>query len=286
MWAKRLLRVLSILAVIFLGCIGRQNPAAYHEQSPEAAEGGREVEKNGDVRVFSPGIPTYSFRIIHAFPHDRQAFTQGLLYREGALFESTGLNGLSSLRRVELESGRVLQQIPIAPEYFAEGLALFEDKLYQLTWQSQKLFVYSAQSFELQAELGYTGEGWGLTDDGRFLIMSDGTHQLRFCDPAGFQVKRTVAVLDGNSPVSQLNELEYVKGEIYANVWQTNRIARIEPASGRVSGWIDLTGLLSAADRTGTEDVLNGIAYDRVNDRLFVTGKFWPKLFEIQLVQK
>lgn len=201
------------------------------------------------------------------------------------LYESTGLYGRSSLRRVALETGEVLQQRDLPAEYFGEGLALFDGRLIQLTWQNNTGFVYDAASFALQQTWTYPTEGWGLTHDGAHLIMSDGSATLRFLDPRTFQAQREVLVTDGGRPVGLLNELEYVNGEVFANVWQTDWIARIDPQTGRVLGWIDLSGLLAPEERQAA-DVLNGIAYDAQNGRLFVTGKLWPKLFEITLAPR
>jgi glutamine cyclotransferase len=224
------------------------------------------------------------YRIVHTYPHDPQAYTQGLLYEDGYLYESTGLNGRSSLRMVDLETGRVLQRTTVQANYFAEGLAPWGSTLIQLTWQSHIAFVYDRFSFRLLHTFNYEGEGWGLTEDGKNLILSDGTANLRFFDPATFREVRHIVVKDHGTQITQLNELEYVHGEIYANVWHTDRIARISPASGKVLGWIDLTGLLAPGQVTDPEAVLNGIAYDATNDRLFVTGKLWPKLFEIKII--
>lgn len=225
----------------------------------------------------------YGYRVVNTYPHDSQAYTQGLIFRDGFLFESTGLNGRSSLRKVKLETGEVLRQERIDPQYFAEGLADWGGRLVQLTWQSNVGFVYDLATFRLQRTFRFTGEGWGLTRDGSRLILSDGTDTLRFLDPATFQARGQVSVRDGGVPVKDLNELEYVRGEIYANVWHTDRIARISPESGRVVGWIDLAGILSSVYQLDSEAVLNGIAFDAVQDRLFVTGKLWPRLFEIKL---
>jgi glutaminyl-peptide cyclotransferase len=230
--------------------------------------------------------PTYTYEIKHVYPHDPAAFTQGLIFRDGILWESTGLNGESSLRKVELETGRVTKKVDVPAQYFAEGMTVFHGRVYQLTWQAQKGFIYDPDTFQQVGEFAYTGEGWGLTHDSDYLIMSDGTNRLRFLDPITFETKRTISVALNNRPVNELNELEYVKGEIYANVWQTDRVVRIDPQTGKVLGLIDLTGLLPAADRTAATDVLNGIAYDEAGDRLFVTGKLWPKLFEIRLSKK
>jgi glutamine cyclotransferase len=225
-----------------------------------------------------------TYRIVHTYPHDPQAFTQGLVYVDGYLYESTGLNGHSSLRMVDIDTGRVLQEQPVASQYFAEGLTNWGSTLVQLTWQAHVGLVYDRFSFRQLRTFSYTGEGWGLTQDAKSLILSDGTAQLRFLDPTSFQPIRQITVTDRGRPVTELNELEYVRGEIYANVWHTDRIARISPQSGKVLGWINLAGLLPAAEHSTAEAVLNGIAYDGAHNRLFVTGKLWPKLFEIQIV--
>ncbi len=230
--------------------------------------------------------PVYGYKIVHVYPHDHSAFTQGLEYRGGFLYEGTGLNGRSSLRKVELESGKVLEAIQLDSRYFGEGITLVEQRIVELTWQSHRGFVYDLNTFQMIRDFDYPGEGWGLTNDGRQIYMSDGTAQIRCWNPSTLQETRRITVHDGPQPVESLNELEYVHGEIYANIWQTDRIARIVPADGRVSGWIDLSGLLTAGDRLEGADVLNGIAYDSLGDRLFVTGKLWPKLYEIQLVRK
>lgn len=230
--------------------------------------------------------PVYGYEVVNAFPHDAEAFTQGLIFHDGALVESTGLERRSTLRRVELQTGKVLQKVDVPRDFFAEGLTLFNGKLYQLTWKGEKGFVYDPQTFEKTGEFTYTGEGWGLTHDAESLILSDGSDKLRFIDPSTYRVRRTVGVADGGRPVFALNELEYVRGEVYANVWHKNLIARIDPQTGRVKGWIDLSGLLRPGETTDPEAVLNGIAYDEAGDRLFVTGKLWPKLFEVRLKQK
>jgi glutaminyl-peptide cyclotransferase len=236
------------------------------------------------VATASLAFSADTFRVLHTYPHDPQAWTQGLVYVDGHLYESTGINGRSSLRMDDLETGRVLQTAPVPAKYFAEGLAAWGSTLIQLTWQSHIAFVYDRFSFRQLRTFHYDGEGWGLTQDGKNLIMSDGTAILRFFDPRTFREVRRVLVTDRGTPVTQLNELEYVRGEIYANVWHSDRIARISPATGRVLGWIDLAGLLPVDQRSDPEAVLNGIAYDAVHNRLFVTGKLWPKLFEIQVV--
>jgi|DewCreStandDraft_1066081.scaffolds.fasta_scaffold01967_7 glutamine cyclotransferase len=226
------------------------------------------------------------YEIVRVYPHDPEAFTQGLVYDGGYLYESTGLHGRSSLRKVELETGRVVKIHHLPPEFFGEGLTLWRDHLIQLTWHERTGFVYEKETFRLLRTFTYATEGWGLTHDGRHLIRSDGTATLYFLDPETFHEVRRLQVHDRGRPVRFLNELEYVRGEIYANVWQTECIARISPRTGRVLGWIDLTGLLSPEDRARPVDVLNGIAYDAERDRLFVTGKLWPKLFEIRVTKK
>jgi glutamine cyclotransferase len=232
----------------------------------------------------------YGYDVVKTYPHDPNAFTQGLLFQDGKLYESTGLSNQSTLREVDLNSGTVQRKWSLPGSYFAEGLALFDGKLYQLTWQNKKAFVYDLngdpKSFHKAGEFSYTGEGWGLTTDGHWLIMSDGTSTLRFLNPATFAVDHTIQVIKGDMPQDRLNELEYIKGEIYANIWKTDWVARIDPASGRVLGMIDFSYLLPDSDRTDATNVLNGIAYDPAGDRLFITGKNWPKLFEVRLKKK
>ena len=230
--------------------------------------------------------PTFGYEVIHAYPHDPNAFTQGLIFLDGTLYESTGLNGRSTVRRVQLETGKVLQQAVVDSVYFAEGMTNWGPDLIQLTYKNQRGFVYDRASFKIKQRFSYEGEGWGLTQDGKRLIMSDGSAQLRFIDPVSLQETGRVTVKDGTRPVTELNELEFVHGEILANIWMTDRIARISPATGQVTGWIDLKGLMKSSELSSLDAVLNGIAYDPAGDRLFVTGKLWPKLFEIKLVPK
>lgn len=226
--------------------------------------------------------PILKHTVVKAYPHDRQAFTQGLFFLDGQLWEGTGLYDRSGLRRVELATGKVVQIHPIGDAYFGEGLAAVGNQLFQLTWKNGLMFVYDKASMQLQKAFRYTGEGWGLTTDGKQLIMSDGTSALHWVDPSNGTRLATVRVTDGGREIANLNELEWIKGEIWANVWQSNRIARIDPATGRVKAWLNLTGILTAAEAQGT-DVLNGIAYDAKGDRVFITGKLWPKLFEIRV---
>lgn len=228
----------------------------------------------------------YTFKVVNSFPHDPAAFTQGLVYRDGFLYEGTGLNGRSQLRKVRLETGEVVQHAGLDREFFGEGIAIVENKVFQLTWQSHVGFVYNLADFKLLRQFSYPGEGWGLTSHGNELFMSDGSAQIRLLDATTFKEKRRFTIRDGATPIDQLNELEYVEGELFANIWQTDRIARISPVSGKVVGWIDLTGLLSSVFRRREDAVLNGIAYDAAHKRLFVTGKLWPKIFEIQLAPK
>jgi glutamine cyclotransferase len=225
-----------------------------------------------------------TYRIVHIYPHDPRAFTQGLIYADGHIYESTGLNGRSTLRMEDLENGRVLQSVSLPSQYFGEGLTEWGSTLIQLTWQAHIAFVYDRFSFRQLRTLHYEGEGWGLTQNGKDIILSDGSATLRFLDPETFREVRRIVVKDGVAPVTELNELEYVHGQIYANIWHADRIARISPATGKVLGWIDLSGLLPESQRSDPEAVLNGIAWDAVHDRLFVTGKLWPNLFEIRIV--
>ena len=227
--------------------------------------------------------PALDYEVVNVFPHDPESYTQGLIYRDGALFESAGRYGRSELRRVELETGKVLQRRAVDSVYFAEGLADWDDHLIQLTWKSGVGFVYDLATLDSLRSFEYPGEGWGLARGPTDLIMSDGTSTLRFLDPETLAEKRRLEVKDGGRPVRELNELEMVGPDLMANLWQTNQIVLIDPESGSVKGRLDLTGLLRVSDRTDSTDVLNGIAYDAQRDRLFVTGKLWPKLFEIRL---
>jgi glutaminyl-peptide cyclotransferase len=230
-------------------------------------------------------LPTYGYQIVHVYPHDPKAFTQGLQYVDGVLYEGTGQVGQSSIRKVELATGKVLQQRDVPPPHFGEGITVWKNDLIELTWQTHVALVYDRTTFEPKKQFTYPGEGWGLTQDATGLIMSDGTDELRILDPLTFAERRRIKVTAAGAPVRNLNELEYVKGEIFANIWQTDYVARIASDTGKVGAYIDLRGLLTPAERAGT-DVLNGIAYDAAHDRLFVTGKWWPKLFEITLSRR
>ena len=228
--------------------------------------------------------PVWGFRVVATYPHDSRAFTQGLLYLDGELYESTGQIGHSTIRRVRLEDGEVLQSVDIPRGLFGEGLVNWGDQLINITWQDGVGYRWDRRTLRRLSEWRYRGEGWGLTQNGRDIIMSDGTPELRFLDPVTLQERRRIRVTDGGSPIARLNEIEWVNGEIFANVWMTPMIARINPDTGRVTGWIDLTALAAQRDGWRRDDVLNGIAYDPAGDRLFVTGKNWPRLYEIDLV--
>ncbi len=228
-------------------------------------------------------IPVYTYKVVNTYPHDSNAYTQGLAFQDGILYEGTGLRGSSSLRRVELETGVILKILRLPDHIFGEGVAVYKDNLVQLTWDSKIGFVYEKNSFTLIQKFSYSTQGWGITSDGERLIMSDGSSIIRFLDPETYNIIGQIQVRCEKGPVEKLNELEYIKGEIYANVWETERIVMIDPDTGKVTGWIDLKGLLTQDGPTKPVDVLNGIAHDSEKDRLFVTGKLWPKLFEIKL---
>jgi len=233
----------------------------------------------------SEAVPKLSYTVVAEYPHDRNAFTQGLAYVNGELFEGTGLNGQSSLRLVDLDSGNVVREKSLPHQYFGEGITIVSDRLYQLTWKSQQGFVYDKNTFEQTGEFSYSGEGWGLTFDGKNLVISDGTEVLRFLDPLTFTEVRRIRVTFAGQPQQKLNELEFIDGEIFANVWQTNKIIRISPKTGNVTGMLDLSGILSDSERVPDTDVLNGIAYNQANDLVLITGKRWPKLFVITITE-
>lgn len=250
---------------------------------------------NGNTNTKPAALPVYTYDIVKTYPHDPNAFSQGLVFKDGFLYESTGELGESTLRKVDLETGKILKKYDLPKEVFAEGIAILGDEVYQLSWQNNMGWVYSVDDFKLLREFQYSGQGWGLTHDGTNLFMSDGTHVIRIVNPKDFSTVRTIVVKDENGrPLMKLNELEYVKGELWANIWHSeemnkpNHIARIDPATGKLLGWIDL-GNISPDDQNGNgkeENTLNGIAYDEASDRLFVTGKNWKKLFEIKVKPK
>ena len=233
------------------------------------------------------GIPEYTYTVVHTYPHDGAAFTEGLFYRGGFLYEGTGMPGKSSIRKVRLETGKIIQQYKPPEQYFGEGIVAWKNRLFELTYTTQIGFIYDLKTFTLQSTFHYPGQGWSMTQDGRHIIMDDGTPTIRFWNPETLKETGRLTVTANAKPVEYLNELEWVKGKLYANIWHTDRIAMIDTNTGKVTGWIDLTGLLPRTDilpePKGAEQVLNGIAYDAKNDRLFVTGKYWPKLFEIRL---
>ena len=280
-----ILVVISVVLVPLTGC-DKDSSSFTSNSVPAIPSGSFGQESSKATNAAAAEIPIYTYKVINIYPHDPGAFTEGLVFLDGALLESTGLNGQSSLRKVDLKTGSVLKRVEVPAQYFAEGLAVLGDKLFQLTWQNHKGFVYDLESFQLEKEFTYDGEGWGLTTDGHRLILSDGTDQIRFLDPVTFEVRQTIHVLARGRPVDRLNELEYINGEIYANIWGTDYVVRIDPATGIINGVIDFTGLLAPQDRTIDTDVLNGIAYDAREDRLFITGKRWPKLFEVRLKLK
>jgi glutaminyl-peptide cyclotransferase len=277
----------TLLLLMVTGCGQEPAPPVGQRDHPNALMAYAQAASVRSATNSGPSTPAmYSYTILHTWPHDRKAFTQGLVFQDGELLESTGVNGQSSLRRVELQTGRVLQQIQLPYQYFAEGLVVFGRRLFQLTWLNGKCFVYDLASFRKQTEFSYSGEGWGLTTDDQSLIMSDGTDRIRFLNPDTFELKRSIHVTAEGRPLNRLNELEYIKGEIFANIWQSDFVARIDPATGKVLGLVDFSGLLTPTDRDASTDVFNGIAYDRAGDRIFVTGKYWPKLFEVRLKPK
>ena len=279
---KRMLsRSMLIAAALLLAVIGallifasrRSNPA---EISNGAAGGGESATSDERARQ------AY-YEVVNSYPHDPTSFTQGLLWQNGGFYESTGLYGQSKLRRLEFPSGRVLKETDLQTDLFGEGLALVDSRLIQLTWKSHRGFVYDLDSFRLLQEFTYDTEGWGLTYDGKYLILSDGSSELLYLDPQTFKPVRRLAVTMNGRPIPELNELEFIDGEIWANVWQTDLILRIDPSTARVTSFLDLKGILAPSDKTGREDVLNGIAYDPAHKRIFVTGKLWPRVFEIKV---
>jgi glutamine cyclotransferase len=231
-------------------------------------------------------VPIYTYKIVNTFPHDPEAFTQGLVFENGILYEGTGLYGDSSIRKVDLETGKVFQIYSLPKQYYGEGITVYKSAIIQLTLESNKGFVYDKNNFDLLREFSYLTQGWGITHDSDHIIMSDGTSTLYLLNPETFNKIGQIEVRDNNVPLKMINELEYVNGKIYANIWKTDNIAIIDPQNGRVTGWINLSGLLGTREYGKPIDVLNGIAYDANTDRLFVTGKLWPLLFEIKLVAR
>lgn len=274
--------------VVFLAAAAALAACRSGDTPPPPATGSTTTAGGTTTPAPAPAGPaSYAAVVVRSYPHDPDAFTEGLFIQDGRLFESTGLEGKSDVREVDLTTGAVKRRRALDSAYFGEGIALVGGTLYQLTWKSGKAFTYDPATLAPRPKtFTYTGEGWGMTTDGTALVMSDGTARLRFLDPRTFAVTRTVDVHDGPSPVSQLNELEWVKGELYANVWQSKQLVRIDPATGAVTGWVDLSNLPEPADRTGKEDVLNGIAYDARADKLYVTGKYYTRLYEVRLERR
>jgi glutaminyl-peptide cyclotransferase len=262
-WSASILLVVAGIVALILAFGSGRNPAA--ETAPES------------------GARRLDFEVVNNYPHDPNAFLQGLLWHEGCLYESTGLYGQSTLRRVDFPTGKILKSISLPSELFGEGLAMVGDRLIQLTWKSKIGFVYDRDTFMLVRRFTYETEGWGLTYDGKMLIMSDGSSYLTYLDPSTFSPVRKMAVTMNGRPIDNLNELECIEGTIWSNVWQTNRILCIDPRTGHVNSYLDLTGILPDKMRTGREDVLNGIAYDARQKRIFVSGKLWPRIFEIRI---
>ena len=280
------IQTLVVLILMSAGILLFSTPVCSQEMNRHrSAEATAPTVTSSTQAATSHSAPVVGFRIVNTYPHDPRAFTQGLVFVDGILYEGTGLRGRSSLRKVDLKTGNILLARQLPARFFGEGITSYGNKLIQLTWRARVGFVYDRQTFQLLQRFNYPTEGWGITHDGNSLIMSDGTSTLYLLDPRTFREVGRLHVHDMDGPVSRLNELEYVRGEIYANIWRTDRIAKISPQTGAVVGWIELEGLLSPEDQNGQVDVLNGIAYDAKNDRLFVTGKLWPKLFEIDLVE-
>jgi len=232
------------------------------------------------------GAPVFGYRVVATYPHSVDSYTEGFFYLAGLFYEGTGLQGHSSLMAIQPQTGKPVQQIDLPSQYFGEGIADWGRNIYEWTWQSHICFVYDRFSFRLVKQFGYTGEGWGMTHIEKEIVTSDGTSTLRFRDPNTFKETHHIVVKDGTTAVDQLNELEYIKGKIFANVWHEDRIAEISPKDGQVIAWIDLAGLLPESQKVNQESVLNGIAYDALHDRLFVTGKQWPTVFEIRVVPR
>lgn len=260
-----------VFVVLFLNCNQQkaQNPNPSHQGSANASK-----------------VPTYGIKVVKAMVHDSTAFTQGLFYLDGVFYEGTGLNGHSTLRKVDVETGKILKKMELNDIYFGEGIAALDNKIYQLTWINHTCLVYDLATFRKTGTFDYDGEGWGLTTDGKSLIMSDGTNIIRFISPQNFEVIRTIGVTDGGIAVANLNELEVINGEIWANIWQSKKAAIINPQNGNITAWIDLSSLYDLLEYNDYPDVLNGIAYDSINNRIYVTGKLWKRVYQIELVGK
>lgn len=277
--------ILCIFPFVLTSCSSEQKESSFKENKSFSQNESKKEEKTELDQKEEIALKTkhYKAKVVRTFPHDSSAFTQGFLFHNGSLFESTGLKFLSTLKQIDLEHNKVLKSISIPGNYFAEGIAIVGNKIYLLTWESNTCLVYDLKTFKEITTFNYYGEGWGLTFDGNSLIMSDGTNNLRFVSPEDFQILRTLSVQDGNRPIHNLNELEYINGEIWANVWMSDNIVKIDPNNGKVLAWIDLSSLYDYIDKERRIDVLNGIAFDKETKRIFVTGKLWPLIFEITI---
>jgi len=278
--------VLIIFPLMLVGCSKKQdNSTLDKELTSNIKQNDNNLASNcqQEKKNNPSAAKRYKVKVVRTYPHDTSAFTQGLIYHNDLLYESTGLKFFSTLKKTDLEKNKVLKSIKIPGNYFAEGISIVGNKIYMLTWETNVCLVYDLKTFEQIGSFDYYGEGWGLTYDGNALIMSDGTNNLRFLNPEDFQILRALNVQDNNRPIQNLNELEYINGEIWANIWMTNNIIKIDPNNGNVTAWIDLSDLLGYLDKSKKIDVLNGIAFDKKTNRLFVTGKLWPLIFEITL---
>ena len=257
-----------------------------HAVSATAYFNGQQKQLNNTVYFLASSAPkVYGFSIVNEYPHDPKAFTQGFVFHDGYFYESTGQIGRSSLRKVEVETGKVLQKLDLDRKYFGEGMTIFNDKIYQLTWTTNIGFVYNLDTFELEKTFDYgeSKEGWGLTHNNEYLIKTDGSERMWFLDPETLEEKKFIETYTNKRKAEKLNELEFINGKIYANIWQQNSILIVDPVNGAIEAIVNLKGLQSKAGQSGEDNVLNGIAYDRDNDRLFVTGKNWNKVFEIRI---
>ncbi len=273
---------------VLIGTVGFLATAgAFGACGSKAASADASADANTASDTTQPArTPTYTYEVVASYPHDQASFTEGLLIHDGKLFESTGMVGTSWMRELDLNTGRIVRQRDLAKPHFGEGIVILGDKIFQLTYTTGKAFVYDWKTFKPTGEFTYEGEGWSLTTDGTSLIMDDGTAVIKWRDPKTFAVTKSIVVTDHGESVLKINELEWIKGELWANIWQSDQIARIDPATGHVTGWIDMAGLLPSMDKTGKEDVLNGIAYDAATDKIYVTGKYWPKIFEIKVKRR
>ena len=288
----------SIILFVNYQKIGKMNGLSYNLNTSGLKLGSLNIRATGwkdslcqsvsiSINLKSNVAPkNFSYKVIKTYNHDPEAYTQGLFYKDGFLYEGTGRNGYSSIRKVELETGKILQSVNLDDKHFGEGITLFNNKIYQLTWTSGVGFEYDFNTFKQLRTFSFTTQGWGLTTNGKDLIMSDGSNVIHYMEPDNFGELRRIEVCDDKGPVDQLNELEYINGEIYANVYQTDKVVIIDPETGMVKANIDFKGLLKDTDRTNEVDVLNGIAWDEVSKRLFVTGKLWPKLYQVELLGK